>query len=468
MTKIGRSNPNCVKNLTTFGVLAVLLPCGLDNPHGNGTFEIAMNFPNAEPVPAQAADFTSLIVAANNAQADGRHQEAAELWRRTRDFEPNNVSLLIHETTAWLRARNFAAADAAASAAMADNPQDGRFAVTWLRLPEAICDWKQTLLRCKLVRQITTYDANTLIDTMIEEMAAHLELAQYDEARALLLRSAASIPLAADFAYHKLLDMCCSLGEHRIVRDICEQLGRRQNMLAHDRSFVDSVQSRSEIALAALGNRPVGVQIASLGQNCLPFLLPIRWGLADAPHNATISVFDLGSHIANTAAVNINDDFANYLDPDGLQVRRDGRGVPIAFQMKFNMGFFHERGPSWLEHGTDRLVAAYRARIAHFRSLKHTPRVTFVFCLCGAGDPHMIVEALREVLQGGEANLLIVDVLQNATEISTDCPGVIYRHLPYPRDYTWSARQDFNSPRGLAFERVVADEIRTAMQSLAA
>ena len=60
--------------------------------------------------------------------------------------------------------------------------------------------------------------------------------------------------------------------------------------------------------------------------------------------------------------------------------------------------------------------------------------------------------------------MLIVNVLQADEVTQPSVDWVIYRHIPYPRDYNWSGPADVNSGRGLAFESSVADALKDAIR----
>jgi hypothetical protein len=413
-------------------------------------------------------DLDAAISQANDAVDDGRHQDAARLWSCARRFAPADLSLLIGEVTALLKAADISGADAVAHAAMEENNTSPSFALEWCRAAYKRFDWEEALIRHRIVRGFFPNDLVFLADSFREEAHCLLEMADFPAGQRVLDDAWPTIMAASHFQAWNLFDVLHNLGDQgKEIEAVDKVAAFSANDSVVDGEFLASVSERARRAqenIRWLAATSPDVRVISVGQNCLPFQLPVRWGLAPRPEHNTLMPFDLGAHIANTAADIIDADFADYVDDDVLDLRLDAQGFKFAFQKKFHIGFFHERGSSWLGQGIGRLQESYRRRIENFRRLSAQPPTVFFFCLCGAGSIDMIVDALKDHLAHPNVSMLVVNVMQEAVAPPPAHDRILYRHIPYPRDYSWSWVKDINSQRGLAFEGSVADALKDAIR----
>lgn len=417
-------------------------------------------------LPPMMRDLDEIIRLAHDAADDGRHQDAAAFWSQARRVAPANLALLNHEVHSLFQARDLTGADAAATAAMRENGDSAAFAMEWCHAAEGRCDWSEAIRRFRAVRERFSVDAAPIADSLYKEARCFIELSDYAAAQRVIDGAWPSLMAASAFNPDLLLDVLQNLGDHAKV---LEAIGKTRTFVTSDafvdQDYLDSVEHRTVVARSNLRwveDGAPGLSVLSIGQNCLPLLLAVRWGIRRRPNADTLTPFDLGSHVANTAADLIGTDFADYMDDQFLTLRTDGRGVAVAFQKKYGLGFFHERGPSWLSDGFGRVKEAYRQRIENFQRQAADRPCVFFFCLCGAGSAAYMIESLKYRLAGSRVALLVVDVRQEGEEIQ-ESDRVMYRRIPYPRDYTWSWSKDINSARGLAFESEITDALKVAI-----
>jgi hypothetical protein len=425
--------------------------------------------PPIETPPIETLD--DAIRLANDAEDNGLHAEAAALWARARTFDPHNPSLLWNQVGALYRVPAYEAADEAAALAMAQNPDDPAFALEWCRVADAKCDWTTAAERYARAASLPSISQPMRLECLLGGMRAALEFADFERAWSLLQAAWPNIVVAEEGRGDQLLYVFESLAAHDLARQFLDKVAAgnpgRFNLTAE---HVDGARESTGMARAHEAWRQTlrtPVEVLSVGQNCLPFALSLRWGLKDRPGHDTLTPFDLGSFPNQTAGLAIERDFADLLDPEALIFRDDGRGIPQLFQQRYSLAFYHERGHAWLRDGKDLVRAAYARRIAQYRDQAREGSRVFLYCICGAGDPRHLAAALRPVLSDGSAVLLVINVLRDDRFADWRDDQVVYRHIPYPSDYNWNWAADFNSPRGVAFESTVAEALRQAIASVA-
>ncbi len=201
-----------------------------------------------------------------------------------------------------------------------------------------------------------------------------------------------------------------------------------------------------------------GAQVISIGQNCLPYLLGGRWGLiAQQATPEALQPFDLGGFHNDNVADAIATDFAAFKDRNNYVVAGAWGGGKMLNHRPTNVGFFHERGPYWLHH-PERFFDRIDLMLENWARAKVGGKRIFVFCYCGAGSLERLVEVADQHLLGVDAQLLIVDVLQEP-HVPPAHERVSYIHVPYPRDYTWTKVEHQISPRGMNFELSIVSPI---------
>jgi hypothetical protein len=234
--------------------------------------------------------------------------------------------------------------------------------------------------------------------------------------------------------------------------------------------FRENFYKRERLASANrawVRQRAPHVKILSLGQNCLPWMLPNRWGLRpeDIDMNP-ISPFDYFPSIDDKLVEALDNDFEPFLRESALRPFVTGTKIPALMNDAMQASFFHETGNWWSENNWARLKSAYRERIAKFKNSVRRGHVLYVYAVCGAACVEKVVDSYERVLHDENSRLLIINLLKEPLAVEVNRPHVHAVHIPYPEDYTWTHWEEFTSDRGIAFELEIVGEIIEQIRQL--
>ncbi|MCJ2093205.1 papain-like cysteine peptidase [Methylobacterium sp. J-072] len=123
-----------------------------------------------------------------------------------------------------------------------------------------------------------------------------------------------------------------------------------------------------------------GLNLVSIGGNCVPRLLFSKWGLRKTrPLGARSLPFDLVWCEPDGIADIITSEFSVMIDPIYLSTatKKDVReswkwfvgDVPVVVNNSFSVCYNHEAGSSWIDNRYSRLIDRYRTRIDRFRKI---------------------------------------------------------------------------------------------------
>ncbi len=225
---------------------------------------------------------------------------------------------------------------------------------------------------------------------------------------------------------------------------------------------------RLRIALTELNRKlltAAQTSVFSIGQNCLPYLLGGRWGLiAQRERPEAMTPFDRGAFRKDAAGTVIGNDFATFSDRAAFSETVAWDGARIYRHDATDVHFYHERGATWFKNNSEKFFPHVNRMVDNWRNDLMRQRRLFVFCLCGEGDLHKLVEIMDRHLLGPDSHLLVIDVLQQIHA----CPvhqHVTYVHIPYPSHYAWDNFTHQSSARGVGFELSVMIEVTTLVSS---
>jgi hypothetical protein len=209
------------------------------------------------------------------------------------------------------------------------------------------------------------------------------------------------------------------------------------------------------------------ISLISLGQNCFPWLVPNRWGFRPAQYSAKpMSVFDyLATHNESSARL-IYNEFADLLSDEHLRNAPLPNGSPMLMNKKHRVLFFHEKGAWWAADDWRRVKETYRARVQYFVDGVKSSRRLYIFTICGACDLNILILCFKERLMSSGSKLLILNVQNTPAELSEKSEFIVLKNIPYPADYSFANRSDFESDRGHVFESSVANAILDEVKAM--
>lgn len=218
------------------------------------------------------------------------------------------------------------------------------------------------------------------------------------------------------------------------------------------------------------GNLPryAGVQVVSLGEDCLARTLATHWGLKPGARMGERShPFDLAVHPVEEVRALIESGFADYLDPANLAFSDQQK---IVFDRQRRIYFNHEVGVEFAENEFALLRETYRRRIEHFHAdTARAERLLLLLHIQVPGEQtRRSVEALSRTVTahwGGKDHRFVCINTWPADSAMAAMPALPDpRHavidLPYPfPGYVWHLPAHCFSPGGQAFERAVVARI---------
>jgi tetratricopeptide (TPR) repeat protein len=254
-----------------------------------------------------------------------------------------------------------------------------------------------------------------------------------------------------------LMRTASALGEHAAAMQVFEHAQARC-----PGSISPAVRLRLETALE---NQAAPISpLVSLGENCLPWLLPNHWGLRATPADSdSHGPFDLGQSTTERCADILESRFAALVDPLNLTELVPSEGAtPMPKNHALAYDFNHEQGRRWIEADFTLLRQRYRARIERFFAQCAADRPVFLHYSEYPGDLVRVGDAVRALRAGRDFRLLIVDVLPDRP-LPAESEQIRCLKVQLPRaDYRWFGPDDFDSAEGVDWEFALQDFIRRA------
>jgi hypothetical protein len=409
-------------------------------------------------IKSMTADESTLRSAINEAMAKYDHVVAARLWGELCDLVPGYDDDHYHLVEGLWRIHDWDRAEAMAAAARSRFPQSELIEYAYAFSAFLRCDWQECAARFEcLRRRFDPAEFHYAKMSIFWQLAAYGEMLLYSEARRLIREQWPMLRLQDPPAHSALLLM-------HLWIDPCDA----EEFVAWSTAAIPKPQQKFYTARlrAAVGHsesvmsqtRPI--EIVSLGQSCLPFVVPLRWGLLPnvfCPENAF--PFDLLGSVEDTSSIEIRESFKTLLDPEDL-IEQRFNNTPMLMNRRLGCVFFHEKGPWWKENHWERLHISYGRRIANFMKVKNEKiPALFIFCLSGRGSAEMIIDTYIAELDHNESRLLLINVLAEPLVNLAAHPRVTILNHPYSADYDWNDPQDYDSAPGHEFELKIISTI---------
>jgi hypothetical protein len=232
---------------------------------------------------------------------------------------------------------------------------------------------------------------------------------------------------------------------------------------------ITRLEYRREIANEGIRKVP----LVAVGAHCLAWTLPNRWGLrpaADIPH--LFNMLSLAAHRPGFVAQEIENNFADYLDPDKLKTITSTNGYNMVARSDGGALWNHCIGPYWTESNFRRFRKIMTTHVERFReewvSDAYSLRVFLLHLPSALSDEQALAQAqhVAIALHGkvrGRHALLAIDTSkrdQSPTMVKSVDPTVSIIRAPVPPgNYQWPMAESYNSSQGLTYERSIAEAI---------
>jgi hypothetical protein len=400
-----------------------------------------------------------------DAVTEGDYLEAARLWQELVGQNAYNEGLRVEEIGALCLAHAWQDAEDRAAAAIADFPKSIYMRLAQANISYLSFNWGVAVERYEQIRRV--FDPirfHESLNTVLVQLHCHEMMSEYENARRL-----------ADAFWPLLRKSSFTFRHESLLLGTLLPPERRSQHLAWvsramPRRFRENFHKRERLASrnsSWMRQRARGVKILSLGQNCLPWMLPNRWGLRpDDIDMKPMGPFDYFPAIADKTAEALDRDFEPFLPEAGLWPFITGTKIPALMNDAMQASFFHETGSWWGEDNWARLKSAYRERIVKFKNSVRCGPALYVYAICGAASVERIVDSYYRVLHDDNSRLLIINLLKDPFVVDVSLPHVRLAHIPYPEDYTWTQWEEFTSDRGIAFELEIVREIIEQIRQL--
>ena len=208
----------------------------------------------------------------------------------------------------------------------------------------------------------------------------------------------------------------------------------------------------------------IDAPIVPLGQECVPFDLAMRWGLAD---RVVDGPFTAGVFYGDGPAKLIANEFADLFDPAAHKIARTPSGVEALTLPAYGSFLNHQLGPFWLEDGKARLMALYKERVESFRRAVTAQRVLFVLDQRYPADLDSWMATLERAVGHDDFRLTVIRFGEIDGPSPTD-PRIDVAVVPKPsEEYVWFDAASYSTPAGLAFERGIVGAMASSLARLA-
>jgi hypothetical protein len=420
--------------------------------------------------------YGELFDVAMEAREDGEYAVACDIFRELMLRDPEDRGVICQLMDTLVRAGQVSEADGLIAAAVERFPDDIGFARIWCELPDMVGDWDQSVARRRSVLEAHAgWDKPDFLPFILGQALPLFEWRRWDDARALV---DAAWPLILQTGKHPggVLYALENLGMYGRMQQFCARVLRDMDRgeLVQEHLNLSNYQYIAETAeenSAWMKQAADGVRVLSVGQNCLPYTVSLRWGLTTAAEgDDPLTPFALGAFGQDTSAAVLADDFAPLLDRSAFYEAVDPASrAPIMCHRPSGAPFFHDRGRASIGPDQELFHRRLAQQIGNFRQACESRGVVFVYALVGAGTIDPLIESLERFLARGNARLLVLNHTRQAVPFQAH-PCVTCEELVFLDEYSWNIASDFTSDRGMAFElrvmRAIKAEIKRCLRQV--
>jgi tetratricopeptide (TPR) repeat protein len=412
----------------------------------------------------QSLDF--ILDKIDEAQAEGDHKEVAALWRELNSSCPhdNEQHILAHcqalrRVNAWLEADNFL------QSAIERFSNSSKIEMQYALNAVSMHNWQVAADRLVAIQE--KYDArndSNAYTAIYEELLVYHHMMDHEKIEEKIQKCWVFLKNSIPHLSNALFNMHNMVGNQRFEEfTFWSRLAVPE---AHRGFYEERLKSIAENSAWIAAQAP-NLEIVSLGQNCLPYILLDRWGMRLHNNNiATGGPFDVLPGIEDMAVDMIKTDFVYLLDRELWGETKYPSGSPVLLHGRYKTQFFHEQGPWWAAKKWHRLENHYQRKIDNFRTALSRKQRVFIFCICGKCDIEQMVEMFISRLDSPDSRLLILNIQADPVPLLIEHPHVTNLHRPYPEDYAWNTWQSYDSDRGSSFERLIVEDVRSQINAI--
>jgi len=396
----------------------------------------------------------ALLRKANDARDDGENELYSEILSRLVNLKPQN-RLYHHEYIhSTIKLQDFDKAEKLSLAAHDMFGEDAHFLMERAFIADQTANWEQSVLRRKdIIARFPPKEFPSSTKAIAEMIHPLCEMGKRKEAKDLIFEQwdvlIRDIP-----RIHILCDVLEELNLPEFVSKLARHAGKK-----HESDFVEKVNISNTLLLAreSIQNKRFmldlneHVNVISLGQNCLPYSIPARWGInIFAGFDHKISVFDYGGFPNETSGEMIEENFKSITSEDNYEIVISPPKTPMLKLKGKPIVFFHERGSYWVKDEITKFIDHMREKIRIFYDSLKSQKKLFIYCICGPCNLDRLISKVEPLLTPG-SRLVLLNVLSSDLHFNGRS-GVSYYHIPYPTNYSWNFAEHYSSDRGFHFE----------------
>lgn len=256
--------------------------------------------------------------------------------------------------------------------------------------------------------------------------------------------------------------------------DLADLVAVRDRTLGHLSDFFDRLVTMAEQRRRNLV-RFAGVDVVSLGCDCVSRAVLSRWGLKKtAKLGEPSGPFDLAVHPPESVRDLVLGGFTGYLDPAELAYDQDNQ---ICINRRYVVRFNHDVGAAYAADEFAKLREIYGRRIANFHAAVATPAPLALV----AHVPHFIelfpgrIQALRQVRDhlaerraAATALVIVQSVAPGQTAVAeAETADFVVRSVPLPStEYVWHWPQCYMTAAGQEYERRIVAIVAERLERL--
>lgn len=389
---------------------------------------------------------------------DGEYEDSVEILKKLSNKFPYALDVAEEYIKSLRRKGNYLESNSEISRILSHFPNESVIYSQWAALPTQINDYSEVISRARILRDKFCKNANSPEWTSLTvEFDALYESGQWRELsksihsnEEIILNNPHVLP-AGLVSAGKLFNL--SYMRHIIKAASPEAWKFLPPNAKKNISFQTDIAFDNRLFI-----EKSGLKIVSIGQNCLPYQMLGRWGLLGLEASSNdLTPFDLGGFTGDNAAQAIVSDFSEFEDINNFVITPAWGGGEMFTHRPTGVGFFHERGPYWLNN-VDLFKERLHNSITNWRNLKRKSNILFVYSLCGQGNIENIWNALSYSIKENSNHILVIDVREKNIEVP-HYDHLSYKHIPYPKNYDWTGFDHQVSDRGVAFEQNIVSTV---------
>jgi Putative papain-like cysteine peptidase (DUF1796) len=410
-------------------------------------------------------EVSALREAASLATSEGDHHRAAEIWNKIRLSDVTIEENYAGEVSALWRCSEWEKSNHVAQLAVDAFPSSLSAYSIYARNAFLSLDWSEAVSRLKRMQEKFPPSQFPTVGAYLDQIHCFEAMFDLKAAQDLMHTHWDEIQ-----RFHKEWHVEFSFVGTIIGRELAEQFVDWSSQRTPEpyRTFYRRRNRQAISNRDWVSKNAAKVKLISLGQICLPYILPNRWGLRINIVGEEYTLpFDYMSAPRDTTADVIRTGFADLMNPDYLKPSLYPDKSPCVINSKYAFGFYHERGPWWQANGGVRFKEVMSRRIANFFNQAYDGARVFIFCVCGPAEVKLLMDVMADFLESKDTRLIILNVQKEDIDIGFTHPRVLYAYVPYPEDYNWNAWFDFDSERGHLFEENIAEIILQSIRELA-